>query len=69
MAEQDKTPWTMSVPAAGRKYYDLGRNASYRVARPYEKAQPGQIPTVWAGGKLRAVVSRLERMLSGEESK
>ena len=48
--KQDKASWTMSVPAAGRKYYGIGRNASYRVARPYEEAQPGEIPTVEVGG-------------------
>ena len=69
MENQDKTKWTMAVPEAGKKYLGLGRNASYRVARPYEEAQPGQIPTVWAGGKLRAVVKKLERLLAGDEGK
>jgi hypothetical protein len=67
--ERKKSPWTMSVPAAGKKYYGIGRSAAYRAARPYEEAQPGEIPTVEVGGLKRAVVSRLERMLSGEESK
>ena len=67
--KQNTTPWTMSVPAAGRKYYGIGRNAAYRAARPYEEAQPGEIPTVDVGGLKRAVVPRLERMLAGEESK
>jgi hypothetical protein len=31
---------TMSVPEAGRTYFDLGRNASYEAARR------GDIPTI-----------------------
>ena len=53
--KQDKTPWTMSVPAAGRKYYNLGRNAAYRAARHYAEAKPGEIPTVEVGGLKKAV--------------
>jgi hypothetical protein len=48
---------TMSVPAAGRKYFDLGRNASY------EAAHRGDIPTIKIGRKLRASVIALDRML------
>jgi hypothetical protein len=29
-----RTEWTMSVPAAGRKYYNLGKFASYQNAGP-----------------------------------
>ena len=61
---QDKTPWTMSVPEAGRKYYDLGRNASYRAARPYAEAQHGEIPTVEVGKLKRALPRLIERMLA-----
>jgi hypothetical protein len=48
---------TMSVPKAGRIYFDLGRDASYQAAKN------GQIPTIKIGGKIRAVVPAIERML------
>jgi hypothetical protein len=67
--KQDTTPWTMSVPAAGRKYYNLGRNAAYRAARHYAEAKPGEIPTVEVGGLKKALPRLIERMLAGEESK
>jgi len=50
-------PRTMSVPEAGRKYYDLGRNASYAAAKR------GDIPVIQIGRLLRAVVAALERKL------
>ena len=55
--EQDRKP-TMSVPEAGKKYFDLGRNASYAAAAR------GDIPTIRMGGRLRAVVPALERMIA-----
>jgi hypothetical protein len=56
---------TISVPDAGRLYFDLGKNASYEAARR------GDIPTVRVGRKLRAVVCLLERKLAetGSEKK
>jgi hypothetical protein len=48
---------TLSVPEAGRLYFDLGRNASY------EAAKRGDLPTIKIGGKLRVPVIALERML------
>jgi hypothetical protein len=51
--------WTLSVPEAGRKYYGLGRNASY------EAAQAGQIPTIKVNKLLRVPVHMIERMLGG----
>jgi len=50
-------PKTMDVPEAGRLYFGLGRNASYEAARR------GDIPTIRIGGRLRAVVAALDRML------
>jgi hypothetical protein len=49
---------TMSVPDAGRLYFDLGKNASYEAARR------GDIPTIRMGRKIRAVVCLLERKLA-----
>ena len=51
------TKLTMSVPAAGKKYFGLGRNASYAAARR------GQIPAIWIGGREFACVSALERKI------
>jgi hypothetical protein len=51
-------PRTMSVPQAGRIYYDLGRNASY------EAAKRGDIPTIRIGRLLRVPVVAMERKLN-----
>jgi hypothetical protein len=48
---------TMSVPEAGLEYFNLSRNASY------EAAKRGEIPTIKIGGRIRAVVAALDRML------
>ena len=48
---------TLSVPEAGRIYFNLGMNASY------EAAHRGEIPTIKIGGRYRAVVPAIERML------
>jgi hypothetical protein len=50
-------PKTLTVPEAGRVYFDLGRNASYEAARR------GDIPTIRIGRLLRVPVAALERML------
>jgi hypothetical protein len=54
MSDETKT---MSVPKAGRLYFNLGKNASY------EPARRGDIPTIKVGRKIRAVVSALDRKL------
>jgi hypothetical protein len=48
----------MSVPAAGKRYFDLGKNGSYDAARR------GEIPTIKIGARLRVPVIALERMLA-----
>jgi hypothetical protein len=48
---------TISVPAAGREYFGLSRNASYEAARR------GEIPTIKIGRLLRVPVVALERKL------
>jgi hypothetical protein len=50
-------PKTLTVPEAGRLYFDLGRNASYEAARR------GDIPTIRIGRLLRVPVVAMERML------
>jgi hypothetical protein len=49
---------TLTVPEAGRRYFDLGRNASYEAARR------GDIPTIRIGRLLRVPVVALEQMLT-----
>jgi hypothetical protein len=50
-------PKTLTVPDAGRIYFDLGRNASYEAARR------GDIPVIRIGRLLRVPVVALERKL------
>jgi hypothetical protein len=61
-ARRASSAWTLSVPEAGRKYYGLGRNASY------EAAATGQIPTIKVNKLLRVPVPVIERMLGGPAS-
>ena len=51
-------PKTLTVPDAGRRYFDLSRNASYEAARR------GDIPTIRIGRLLRVPVVALEQMLT-----
>ena len=50
-------PKTLTVPEAGRLYFDLSRNASYEAARR------GDIPTIKIGRLLRVPVMAMERKL------
>jgi len=52
-----EAPLTISVPEAGRRYFDLSRNGSYAAAAR------GDIPTIKVGRLLRVPVRALERML------
>ena len=54
---------TLTVPVAGRRYFDLGRNASY------EAAKRGEIPVIRIGARLRVPVVALEKMLEEAGSK
>ena len=51
-------PKTLSVPKAGKEYFDLGRNASY------DAAKRGDLPVIRIGSRLRVPVAALERMLA-----
>jgi hypothetical protein len=55
---KDRDGKTMSVPAAGKLYFGLGRNGSYAAAKR------GEIPVIRIGSRLRAVVIALERKLA-----
>lgn len=48
---------TMSVPEAGKRYFGLGRQASYAAAAK------GDIPTVRVGGRLFVPIGMLNRLL------
>ena len=50
-------PKTLSVPEAGRVYFNLQRAAAYAAAKR------GELPTIRIGHKLRCPVIALERML------
>ena len=57
----DAQPKTLTVPQAGKLYFDLGRNASYEAARR------GEIPTIKIGRLLRVPVAAMERKLEDVE--
>ena len=50
-------PLTISVPEAGKRYFDLSRGAAYQAA------ERGEIPTIRIGRLLRVPVRALEDML------
>jgi hypothetical protein len=50
-------PLTLSVPEAGKRYFGIGRAASYAAAAN------GEIPTIRVGGLLRVPVRAMERLL------
>jgi hypothetical protein len=52
-----ETELTISVPEAGRRYFDMGRGASYAAA------ERGEIPTIRIGRLLRVPVRAMERIL------
>jgi hypothetical protein len=53
----DEMPLTMSVPEAGRRFFNLSRNGSY------DAAARGDLPTIRIGRLLRVPVRALEQML------
>ncbi len=57
----DEQRLTISVPEAGKRYFNLSRNAAYAAA------ERGDFPTIRIGRLLRVPVRALERMLDGVE--
>jgi hypothetical protein len=53
----NKSTETMSIPAAGEKYFNLSRNGSYAAAAR------GEIPTIQIGKLRRVPIRAMERML------
>ena len=56
MVERE-TPYIMTIPEAGRRYFGIGRSAAYEAARR------GQLPTLRIGRKLLVPIAAVERML------
>jgi hypothetical protein len=54
---REDAPLTISVPEAGKRYFNLSRNAAYAAA------ERGEIPTIRIGRLLRVPIRALERML------
>ena len=61
----EEGPLTLTVPAAGKKYFGLSRNSAY------DAAARGEIPTIRIGRLIRVPVRALEKMLdrAGEPTK
>ena len=53
----EDTPQTLSVPEAGKRYFNLSRNGAYAAAAR------GEIPTVKIGRLLRVPVRLCERLM------
>jgi excisionase family DNA binding protein len=53
----DGMPQTITVPEAGKKYFGLSRDGSYRAV------QRGEIPVIRVGRLLRVPVRAMERLL------
>jgi excisionase family DNA binding protein len=53
----DEMTKTLSVPQAGRVYFNIGRNAAY------DAVKRGEIPAIKIGGRIRVPIVALERML------
>jgi hypothetical protein len=50
-------PLTMTIPQAGKRYFNLSRNGSY------DAAKRGEIPTILVGRLRRVPVRAMERIL------
>jgi hypothetical protein len=53
---------TMTVPEAGKKYYELGRDGSYAAAKR------GDIPVIQIGRLKRVSVAVMDKKVSAENS-
>jgi hypothetical protein len=59
----EDAPLTISVPEAGKRYFNLSRNGSY------DAAARGEIPTIKIGRLLRVPVRACEKMLDRASAK
>ncbi len=60
-AEAEHEQYTLTIPQAGKKFYNVGRSASYEAARR------GEIPTIKIGRKLLVPVAAVMRRLAEAE--
>jgi hypothetical protein len=60
-SNDQSSPKTISVPAAGKQYFGLAKNAAYAAAAR------GEIPVIRIGGRLRVPIVQLERLLRGDK--
>ena len=56
--DADSEQYVMTIPKAGKKYFGIGRSASYEAARR------GEIPTMDIGRKKLVPVAAMERKLA-----
>lgn len=56
------TPWALSVPEAGRRFYSMGRDASYAAA------ERGEIPCVRVGRRLVVPVHAVLRQQGASDA-
>jgi hypothetical protein len=56
--DERERPWTMPLPQFGKRYYSLGRSASYAAAAR------GDIPVTRVGGKILGLVRVAEAQLT-----
>ena len=54
----EEKQYILTIPAAGRKFFGIGKSASYEAARR------GQIPTIRIGRRLFVPIAALEAMLA-----
>jgi hypothetical protein len=60
--DEDATKWadmpkTLSVPEAGRRYFGIGKNASYAAAAR------GDMPVIKIGRRRRVPIIAMERLM------
>ena len=56
--DADAKEYVTTIPKAGKKYFGIGRSASYEAARR------GEIPTIKIGRKHLVPVAAVERMFA-----
>lgn len=62
-AGSEKHKYILTIPAAGRKFFGIGKSASYEAARR------GQIPTIRIGRRLFVPLAAVENMLADTANK
>lgn len=59
----EQKQYILTIPAAGRKFFGIGKSASYEAARR------GQIPTIRIGRRLFVPIAAVENMLADTANK